>query len=163
MHIRVNCNVLPRAPRGFSLEGWDVHRKMGKIMLKRGSSGKLYSNDVELVRRYSSLDERYELREREKHVNACVLDALLAHPKFIPEEWKGTTTYFLGTIFRSESSGTASVEGLYYDGRIWVYAIVPLDSHEHDNTPQLTHRSLFAITRGRICDFVPGSSSYING
>ncbi|MFA5009729.1 MAG: hypothetical protein WC553_00660 [Patescibacteria group bacterium] len=51
-------------------------------------------------------------------LNDCVLDWLIAHPEFIPEEWKGKYIFFWGTIYR-DSSGYLRVRFLYWDGGRW--------------------------------------------
>jgi hypothetical protein len=44
------------------------------------------------------------LEPGERVLNANVLDALLAHPEYIPDELKGKFVFFIGTIYRSKIS-----------------------------------------------------------
>lgn len=50
--------------------------------------------------------------------NANLLDFYLAHPNLIPEDWKGRTVFFWGTIYRN-SVGLLSVRYLYWRGGRW--------------------------------------------
>lgn len=51
-------------------------------------------------------------------LNANVLDYLLANPHLIPEEWKGKTIFFWGTVYR-DSDGYLCVRCLRWNGDRW--------------------------------------------
>lgn len=105
----IDCDAKPSIPDGWKVE---EHRKGGKLewnpekiqlYLSDGQKGSSYIEGNKL---------RKELKSK-KVLNACVLDWLLAHPEFIPEEWKGKYIYFWGTIYRG-SVGDLSVRCLYW-------------------------------------------------
>lgn len=65
--------------------------------------------------------EGNKLRKQIKYpLNANVLDHLLRHPEFIPEEWKGKAVYFWGTIYR-DSDGDLYVRCLYWNDGQWLW------------------------------------------
>lgn len=74
----------------------------------------------------------HELRNRFREgmlaLNANALDYLLVFQMLIPEEWKGKTIFFWGTIYRGWLGGFF-VRGLYYrgDNRGWRDEFVSLD------------------------------------
>ena len=128
MSIIVDCDANPKIPSGLYLTGEGTeHRKMGKITLEKREDGKLYANGKEVVRHLSSKQENgksiqgHKLRKELKDMqvlNACIMDALLANPQLIPDEWKSGYTYFWGTAFR-DVDGCLYVEGLYWRGGQW--------------------------------------------
>lgn len=66
--------------------------------------------------------------------NACLLDYLLAHPQLIPDEWKGKTIFFWGTIYR-HSSGRSYVRFLFWRGGSWGWDCSWLDDDFNDDHP----------------------------
>jgi hypothetical protein len=140
IRVVVDCDVLPRIPLNLSLEGEGAeHRKMGMVMLEK-RDGKLYANGMEVVRYLSPTQRadgsvqgdklRKELKSKQV-LNACLLDALLAHSEFIPDEWKeDDETFFWGTIFRDVRDGILYVKSLRWshDGWDYRYGVV----HETD-------------------------------
>ncbi len=50
--------------------------------------------------------------------NANLLDFYLSHPNLIPEEWKGKTVFFWGTIYR-HSDGLLCIRYLRWDNVSW--------------------------------------------
>ncbi len=128
MSIIVDCDANPKIPSGLYLTGDGTeHRPMGAITLVKRDDGKLYANGKEVVRYLSKKqrDGNYiqghklckELRDVQV-LNACIMDALLANPKLIPNEWKNGYTYFWGTIFRGANS-SLYVGYLFRDGDRW--------------------------------------------
>ena len=53
-----------------------------------------------------------------KPLNATVLDWLIEHPEYIPDEWKGKYVFFWGTIYR-DSDGSLCVRCLCFSGGHW--------------------------------------------
>ena len=106
MSIIVDCDANPNIPSGLYLTGEGTeHRKMGKITLEKRDDGKLYANGKEVVRDLSPNQKNgktiqgHKLRKELKDVqvlNACIMDALLANPQLIPDEWKIRLHLFLG-------------------------------------------------------------------
>lgn len=142
MSIVVNCDADPTVPSGLYLTGEGTeHRKMGKITLEKRADGKLYANSKEVVR-HRSPDQMngksiqgHKLRNQLENVqvlNACIMDALLANPQLIPDEWKDGFTYFWGTIFR-DADGRLYVEYLdWFGGRwYWYYSWLDYDWSGH--------------------------------
>ena len=128
MSIIVDCDANPKVPSGLYLTGEGTeHRKMGKITLEKREDGKLYANGNEVVRHLSPKQQNgksiqgHKLRKELKDMqvlNACIMDALLANPQLIPDEWKSGYTFFWGTIFR-DADGRLYVGCLYWDGVGW--------------------------------------------
>lgn len=142
--ITIDGDLNPRIPSGFYLTGEGTeHRKMGKVTLEKRADGKLYANGVEVVSYLSpkQKDGRYiqghklrkELKDKQV-LNACILDALLANPQLIPDEWKTGYTYFWGTIFR-DAGGSLYVEYLYWNGGRWYWICDWLDYGWSDDSP----------------------------
>ena len=128
MSIIVDCDANPNVPSGLSLTGDGTeHRKKGKVTLEKRDDGKLYANGKEVVRHLSLKQQNgksiqgHKLRKELKDVqvlNACIMDALLANPQLIPDEWKSGYTFFWGTIFRY-ADGLLYVGYLYWFGVRW--------------------------------------------
>ena len=145
MSIIVNCDVNPRVPSGLYLDGEGTeHRKMGEaVTLEKRADGKLYANGKEVIRYRSrkqqggSYIQGHKLRKELADVqvlNACILDALLANPQLIPEEWKSGYTYFWGTIFRN-AGGYLYVRCLYWDGSRWDWSYDWLGNDWYEDNP----------------------------
>ncbi|MDO8240623.1 MAG: hypothetical protein Q7T51_01385 [Candidatus Moranbacteria bacterium] len=92
----IDCDAIPYCPKGWEIE---EHKKSGQFQW-----------DIEKISLYTSAAQKHgmdvgnEIRkelESQSNLNACVLDYLLAHPEFIPEEWKHKAVYFWGTIYCS--------------------------------------------------------------
>ena len=155
----VDCDALPRIPSGLSLEGEGAeHRKMGKVTLEKRADGKLYANGKEVVRHLSPNQQngkyiqghklRKELKDKQV-LNACIMDALLANPQLIPDEWKDGYTYFWGTIFR-RVVGDLYVEYLYWDGHRWDWGDGWLDHDWSGSKPGRVARKLVLGIMGRL-------------
>jgi hypothetical protein len=133
--VIVDCDLNPRVPSGLYLTGEGTeHRRMGKVILEK-RDGKLYANGREVVR-YLSPNQKgsgtiqgHKLRKELKNkqvLNACILDALLANPHLIPDDWKTGVTYFWGTIFRI-ADGLLYVGCLFWLGSRWDWDYYWLD------------------------------------
>ena len=131
MSIVIDSDLNPNVPSGLYLTGEGTeHRKMGKITLEKRDDGKLYANGKEVVRYLSPNQQngkviqghklRKELKDKQV-LNACIMDALLANPQLIPDEWKSGYTYFWGTTFLRRASGLLCVGYLCWDGDGWVW------------------------------------------
>ena len=120
-HI-IDCNVDPFIPKRWKVEKHIKHGMMewssDKVRLHLSPN----QNKKDGIQGY---DLRKEL-EKEPTLNANVLDYLLSHKELIPEEWKGKTIFFWGTVFR-DSDGDLCVRYLYWDGR-WCWGCRWLDS-----------------------------------
>ena len=144
MSIWVDCDLDPRIPSGLYLTGEGTeHHKMGTILLEKRTDGKLYANGREVVRYLSPNQQNgktiqgHKLRKELKNkqvLNACILDALLANPQLIPDDWKTGVTYFWGTIFRS-ADGSLYVECLYWVGSRWDWSFSWLGHGWGSNNP----------------------------
>ena len=128
MSVTIDSNVSPKIPPCFHLTGKGTkHKKTGKIILEKRTDGKLYANNVEVIRYYSPKqkvgeyiqghDLRKELNDR-RILNASILDALYMNPHLIPDDWKIGYSYFWGTIFRGVY-GILYVECLCWSGFKW--------------------------------------------
>jgi len=144
MSITIDADLNPNVPSDLYLTGEGTeHRKMGKITLEKREDGKLYANGIEVVRYLSPNQQNgktiqghkppKELKVK-KVLNACILDALLANPQLIPDDWKTGVTYFWGTIFRS-AGGNLFVKYLYWNGSRWDWHYDWLDDDWRSNNP----------------------------
>lgn len=144
MSITIDGDLGPKVPSGLYLTGEGTeHRKMGKITLEKREDGKLYANGVEVVRYLSPQQQngksiqghRLHAELKDKQVlNACIMDALLANPQLIPDDWKTGYTYFWGTIFR-RADGRLCVRFLYWGGGRWDWGYDWLDGGWHGLSP----------------------------
>ena len=126
----IDCDANPYLP-----SGWQVEQH-----LKGGS----FKWDPEKVDLFLSKKQKqggtivdHELRKKlegKPVLNANVLDWLLAHPRFIPESWKGKYIFFWGTIYRS-LGGHLSVRCLYWDSSRWGWNCSWLDDDFHGYDP----------------------------
>lgn len=112
-HI-VDLDADPVLPNGWKVED---HKKGGKWKFDpRQVSLHLSSNQM-CNKTIVGNELRKELA-REPVANANLLDWYLAHPEFIPEEWKGKAVFFWGTIYR-RSVGHLYVRCLCWNGGGW--------------------------------------------
>ena len=93
-HI-INCDAAPFVPEGWKVES---HKNLGQLewdptKIRLWLSNGQQDGSVEGNNLHKELAS-------EPVLNANVLDYLLAHPKLIPEEWKGKAVFFWGTIYR---------------------------------------------------------------
>ena len=108
---------------------WHEHAD-DALDMRLARSGKLYANGVEVVRYLSPNQQngksiqghklRKELKDKQG-LNACIMDALLANPQLIPDEWKTGYTYFWGTTFR-RADGDLVVGYLCWSVGRWVWS-----------------------------------------
>ncbi len=133
--IVINANLDPTIPSGLCLTGKGTeHRKMGQVTLEKRPDGKLYANGTEVVRhrvpgQMNGTIQGHKLRKELEGVqvlNACIMDALLANPELIPDEWKTGYTYFWGTIFR-RADGNLCVGYLCWHDDRWDWGYRWLD------------------------------------
>lgn len=142
LRITIDCNLDPQMPSGLSLRGEGTeHRKMGKITIEKGADGKLHANTVEVIRFLSPYQKngkviqghklRNELANKQV-LNACIMDALLANPQLVPDEWITGYTFFWGTIFRS-TGGDFYVGCLSWNGDRQISGYYRLGTDYNDN------------------------------
>ena len=133
----IDCNARPFVP-----EGWKVveHIKGGKWEWNPGKILLYLSDGQKGGRCIEGNKLRKELKGKSV-LNANVLDWLLAHPEFIPEEWKGKYIFFWGTIYR-DAGGNLVVRGLYWRGRRWYCYCRWLGSDWHAGHPAALSTSI---------------------
>lgn len=130
MEFVIDCDAIPVIPSGLSIEKhvkggayrW-VNEQIRLHLSKKQKNGKVVIGH----------DLRQEL-ESESVLNACVLDFLLKNPHLIPEEWKGKSIFFWGTIYRN-AIGNLYVPYLYWNGGKWYSRFSWLGSDWNDNNP----------------------------
>lgn len=104
----IDCDANPYVPDGWKVE---EHIKGGEFCWNPDKV-ELYLCDEQK----GGVIEGNKLRKLLKGkpvLNACVLDYLFANPQLIPEEWRGKSVFFWGTIYR-DSSGRSFVPYLYW-------------------------------------------------
>ena len=125
----IDCDVNPFIPNGWSVED---HKKGGMFKFNPEKIS-LYLSKKQKKGIIGGYDLRKELADKSV-MNANVLDYLLAHPEFIPEEWKGKYIFFWGTIYRN-SYGSLFVRYLYWNGSKWCWFYYWLDCDFHSVNP----------------------------
>ena len=139
----IDGDLSPNIPSNFRIANEGIeNQKMGKITLEKRDDGKLYVNGREVVRYLSSRQKdggsvqgneiRSELNGKQV-LNACVMDALLEHSQFIPDEWKTGFTFFWGTIFHADD-GSLNIECLKWDEKWYHYYISFNESWHSDDS-----------------------------
>ena len=109
----IDCDTTPVIPKGSSLE---EHQKGGMLQFDI-TKVNLYLDWNQKNGNIEGSKLREELKSK-KVLNANVLDYLFVNPHLVPEEWKGKTVLFWGTIYRS-SNGILYVRHLYWNGARW--------------------------------------------
>ena len=109
----IDCDAKPYVPEDCKVIG---HQKGGQFRWN--------PDEVELWlcdEQNKGSIEGNELRKKledQPVLNANVLDYLLENPQLIPEEWKGSSNFFWGTLYHSPL-GALVVRYLYWDGSEW--------------------------------------------
>lgn len=129
----------------FIPEIWSVeeHQKGGVLEWDKDAQKEALHLDTD--QKNGKWIEGNKLREELKGkpvLNAVVLDYLLSHPQIIPEQWKGKTVYFWGTVYRSQHGGLY-VRSLFWfpggpnwwDVEGWSSSSRFLDLNWHGNDP----------------------------
>ena len=111
----INCDADPFIPEGWRVE---EHQKSGQINFNPTKT-ELYLSKKQKNGVISGNDLRKELKGKSV-LNANVLDYLLAHPRLIPDSWKGKYVFCLGTVYRN-SYGRLFVRGLCWNGAKWYW------------------------------------------
>ena len=129
-HI-INCDAQPLIPSGWSIVP-------DKEQLPNRVQGSFQCNPAQ-VKLYLSDQQRngHELKKKlaDKEVlPANVLDYLLANKHLIPEEWKGESVFFWGTVYR-DAYGYPSVRYLSWNGDGWYWCYFWLVCDWYDDYP----------------------------
>lgn len=105
----------------FVPDGWKVeeHIKGGQLALDPAKIG-FYLSDQQQGGNWINGHKLREELKGKPVFNANMLDALLAHTEFIPEELKGKAVFFWGTIYR-DSDARLCVRCLCWGGAQWVW------------------------------------------
>ena len=114
-HI-IDCNTDPFLPTGWKVE---KHCKGGQLDWDPANIQLWLSPNQQNGESITGNKLCKEL-EGKPVLNANVLDFLLAHPEFIPEEWKGKYIFFWGTIYR-DAAGDLVVRYLIWIGGRWYW------------------------------------------
>jgi hypothetical protein len=110
----IDCDADPYCPNN-----WRVveHKKIGQFKWDLSRIW-FYLSDFQINSRRIKGNKLHKELKGQPVLNANVLDYLLAHPELIPEEWKGKSIFFWGTIYRS-SNNILVVRYLSWDGDGW--------------------------------------------
>ncbi len=111
--FNVDCNAVPRIPRGLRLVGPNAkHLRMGVVRVEL-RDGKLYANDREVslvscsdpkTGAMLSHDDIVQAISGKPALNACFRDFLADNVKMIPQSWKGKSVFFLNTAFSAPNN-----------------------------------------------------------
>ena len=119
----IDCNADPFVPDGWKVE---EHQKGGQFKWDASQVQLFLAEGQQNGKVLEGNKLRKELAGKPV-LNANVLDYLLAHTEFIPEEWKGKYVFFWGTIYRN-SNGSRCVRYLGWGGGRWGWAAYWLGS-----------------------------------
>lgn len=127
----IDTNINPRLP--FAGATIEKHARVGKVTIEKRADG-LYidGKKVILYRSQRQMDGKairgYELRmelDGQPVLSASILDFLIVHPEYIPEEWKEKDKngniiliFFWATIY-CDSGGGFFVRCLYWYDGVW--------------------------------------------
>jgi hypothetical protein len=125
----IDCDTQPFTPKGWKVE---EHITCGKLKFNP-TEIPLYLSEKQKKGFITGNDLKNELSGR-LVMNANVLDYLLVHPELIPEDWKGKSVFFWGTIYR-DSDEDLLVRYLCWDGFKWYWDRNWLGGNLDSNTP----------------------------
>lgn len=135
----IDCDAGPYLPDGW--KGVEEHQKGGSFIWdKEAQKNALYIAEAQ---KQPPWFKGHKLREElagNPVMNANVLDYLLAHPKLIPESWKGQYVFFWGTIYR-DRDGDLCVRCLYWFGGRWLWGFSWLVSGFYGSNPAAVRAS----------------------
>ena len=126
----IDCDATPFQPNGWSVE---KHIEGGQFEWNP-TRVKLY---LAKSQKHGKLVEGHKIRmalEGKLVLNANVLDYLLAHRELIPDEWKGKSIYFWGTIYRG-SGGRLYARYLCWNNGEWGWGYGWIDCGFDENDP----------------------------
>jgi hypothetical protein len=124
----IDLDANPMVPDGWSVE---EHQRGGSFKWNPAKVAPYLSKKQMGNKRIEGNKLRKEL-EGKFVFNACLLDYLLAYPQLIPEEWKGKTFFFWGTIYRRNSDGNLCVRCLLWYDRSWDWGCYWIDDNFFD-------------------------------
>ncbi len=127
MEHLIDLDAIPFTPSKWSVA---EHRQGGQFVFNSRRIG-LYLDDQQKAGGIAGRQLREKLKSKPVF-NANMLDWLIAHPDFIPEEWKGTLIVFWGTIYR-DSDGTLYVRYLFWRNNQWHWSSRWLDRDFYDH------------------------------
>ncbi len=114
MKYIIDCDADPFIPNGMEVV---EHHKGGQLEWN-AEKILLYLSKLQRIGKYIEGNNLRKELEDMPVLNANVLDYLLAHPEFIPEEWKGKAVFFWGTIYHN-SGGDLCVRYIRWNGSQW--------------------------------------------
>jgi hypothetical protein len=135
LHV-IDCDTAPFVPSGWSVQH---HQKFG-MWKWDPSKAELFFADAQQNGQVLKGDTFRKEVAKKFVFNANVLDYLLANPHLIPEEWKGKSIFFWGTVYR-RSSGRLYVRYLFWNGGSWDWISRCLDEGWGDGDPALVRAS----------------------
>jgi hypothetical protein len=112
-HGVINLEADPFVPNGWAVE----EHKMGGLFDFGKSKIELFRTKKQQCGYVVGYNLREELA-REPVLNANVLDYVIEHPEFIPEDWKGKYVFFWGTVYIC-SLGRQCVRYLHWSNNRW--------------------------------------------
>jgi hypothetical protein len=122
----IDLDAIPSLP--FEGARIEKHIGGGKVTIEKRVDG-LYIDGKKIVLYRSQLQLSsswvigHDLREEltgKLVLNAVVADFLYAHPRFIPDDWKGLVVHFWGTIYRN-TGDNLFVPYICWSGGKWNY------------------------------------------
>lgn len=117
----IDCDATPFIPNDWMVE---EHRKCGRLRFD-ATKVSLYLSNKQKKGIIIGHDLLKELLGKPV-MNANVLDHLLAHQEFIPEEWKNKYVFFWGTIY-CDANGYLYVRYLDWNFCSWIWRYYRLD------------------------------------
>jgi hypothetical protein len=140
----VDLDAGPSVPDGW----WLVEHQKGGKFEWNSSNVKLHVSPSQQGNGIEGNQLREELKGKNPY-NANLLDYLLNNQDLIPEQWKGKSVYFWGTVYR-DSDDRACVRCLCRHHGEWRWHYGWLDSHFIGSEPAAVPALLPALTVGRM-------------
>lgn len=126
----IDLDASPYLPNGWSAE----EHKKGGFLKWDPTKVRLHFSENQQGGKYVEGNKLRKELETQPVYNANLLDFYLAHPELIPEEWKGKSVFFWGTIYRL-SDGRLYVRYLYFLGGQWGWDYYWLDHDWSSSAP----------------------------
>jgi len=112
----VDLDAVPFIPEGWAVES---HQQGGQFVFDASQLKLCRAADQRIGEQFIGGRKLWLETENWPVVNANILDFLLANPHLIPEDWKGKSVFFWGTVYRELDYKNLCVRYLYWNDVQW--------------------------------------------